>query len=525
MGGIAAIARAAGHRVTGCDANVYPPMSTQLAAQGIELIQGYTPDQVDLNPDVFVIGNVVTRGNALMEEILDRGFPYISGPQWLRENVLAGKWVLAVAGTHGKTTTAAMLAWILDYAGLEPGFLIGGVPENFGVSARLNPPQPPFEKGGRRGDFEGGRRGDFEGERRGDFEGERWGDFEGGRWGDFEGRRRGDFFVIEADEYDTAFFDKRSKFLHYQPRTAVLNNLEFDHADIFPDLAAIETQFHHFVRTIRANALIVTNGADVGLERVLARGCWTPLERFAVEGGWNAGDLDGDGAFDVLWHAAPQGRVRWNLLGAHNQRNALAAIAAARHAGVSPAVAIEALGAFKNVKRRMEVKGVVNGVTVYDDFAHHPTAIEMTLAGLRARVNGGRPLTGGHQSQTSEAGALPASGVASMPEGTEPAPPSGGRIIAVLEPRSNTMKLGVMKDQIATSLAAADRVFCYSAGLAWDAAAALAPLGEKAAVCDDFEQLLAQLAATVRHGDHVLIMSNGGFGGIHDKLLAKLALR
>ena len=436
MGGLAAIARAAGHKVTGCDANVYPPMSTQLAALGIELTEGYTPEQIGLNPDVFVIGNVVTRGNALMEEILDRGFSYISGPQWLRENILTGKWVIAVAGTHGKTTTAAMLAWILECAGLEPGFLVGGVPENFGVSAR-----PGSE-----------------------------------------------FFVIEADEYDTAFFDKRSKFVHYQPRTAVLNNLEFDHADIFPDLAAIEIQFHHFIRSIPARALIVTNGADANLERVLKRGCWTPIERFAVADGWRAGPQNAQGAFEVLWQGAPQGCLQWPLLGVHNQLNALAAIAAARHCGVAPAVAIEALSTFQNVKRRMEVKGVVNGVTVYDDFAHHPTAIAATLAGLRAKVN-------------------------------------GARIIAVLEPRSNTMKLGVMKDELAASLAAADQVYCYSAGLAWNAAAVLAPLGAKAVACDDFERLLAQLAATVRRGDHVLIMSNGGFGGIHDKLLAALAAR
>ena len=431
MGGIAAIARQAGHKVTGCDANVYPPMSTQLIAQGIELIEGYAPEQVKLKPDLFVIGNVVTRGNALMEDILNRGLPYISGPQWLAENVLRGKWVLAVAGTHGKTTTASMLAWILEYGGLKPGFLIGGVPENFGVSARLS--DTPF-------------------------------------------------FAIEADEYDTAFFDKRSKFVHYRPRTAVLNNLEFDHADIFPDLAAIETQFHHLVRTIPASGLIVTNGADPDLERVLARGCWTPLERFAVTDGWYAGVQDASGAFDILLKNECQGRVTWDLLGVHNQLNALAAIAAARHGGVPPAVAIEALAQFRNVKRRMEIKGVVNGVTVYDDFAHHPTAITTTLAGLRAKVN-------------------------------------GARIIAVLEPRSNTMKQGVMKEQLASSLAAADQVFCYSAGLSWDANSVLQPLGGKAVVCADFDRLLQQIAVATRPGDHVLIMSNGGFGGIHDKLL------
>ena len=436
MGGIALIARAAGHRVTGCDANVYPPMSNQLATQGIELIEGWNADQVALKPDVFVIGNVVMRGNPLMEEILERGFPYISGPQWLRENVLSGKWVVAVAGTHGKTTVAAMVAWILEHAGLEPGFLIGGIPGNFGVSARLNP-------------------------------------------------QAGSYFVVEADEYDTAFFDKRSKFLHYPARTAVLNNLEFDHADIFPDLAAIETQFHHFVRTLPASGLIVANGADEALARVLARGCYTPVEHHGVAAGWSAGARHPDG-FDVRWKGLEQGRVNWTLTGAHNEANALASIAAARHCGVAPAQAIAALGAFEGVKRRMEVRGIVNGITVYDDFAHHPTAIEATLEGLRSKV-------------------------------------SGKRILAVIEPRSNTMKLGAMKDRLAPSLAAADRVFCYGAGLQWDAQAALAPLGAKAAVFDDLQRLIEAVAGGARRGDHVLVMSNGGFGGIHEKLLARLA--
>jgi UDP-N-acetylmuramate: L-alanyl-gamma-D-glutamyl-meso-diaminopimelate ligase len=431
MGGIALIARAAGHRVTGCDANVYPPMSNQLAASGIELINGWDADQIALQPDAFVIGNVVSRGNPLMEAILDRGLPYISGPQWLRENVLAGKWVVAVAGTHGKTTAASMVAWILEHAGLEPGFLIGGVPENFDVSARLT------------------------------------------------GSR---FFVVEADEYDTAFFDKRSKFLHYPARTTILNNLEFDHADIFPDLAAIETQFHHFVRTLPASGLIVANGADAALARVLARDCHTPVERFGAADGWSAGAAGADG-FDALWRGQKQGRVSWTLTGAHNQANALAAIAAARHCGVAPGQAIAALGAFEGVKRRMEVRGIVNGITVYDDFAHHPTAIASTLEGLRSKVN-------------------------------------GERILAVIEPRSNTMKLGMMKDRLAGSLAAADRVYCYSAGLKWDAAAAL---GSRAVVCDDLQRLVEQLAGDVRRGDHVLVMSNGSFGGIHEKLLARLA--
>ncbi|MDB5921353.1 MAG: UDP-N-acetylmuramate:L-alanyl-gamma-D-glutamyl-meso-diaminopimelate ligase [Betaproteobacteria bacterium] len=434
MGGIAVLARAAGHKVTGCDANVYPPMSTQLEAQGIELIEGYGIDQLKLEPAAYVIGNVITRGNPLMEAVLDRGLPYISGPQWLRENVLQGRWTLAVAGTHGKTTTSAMLAWILEHAGLRPGFLVGGVPQNFGVSARLSDSS---------------------------------------------------FFVIEADEYDTAFFDKRSKFVHYPARTAILNNLEFDHADIFPDLGAIETQFHHFVRTLPANGLIVSNGADAHLDRVLKRECWTPVERFDIEDGWRAAEPDASGSFDVHLKRQACGTVRWDLIGAHNRSNALAAIAAARHAGVPANVAIEALSRFENVKRRMEVRGVVRGVTVYDDFAHHPTAIETTIAGLRAKVN-------------------------------------GARIIAVIEPRSNTMKLGVMKQALPRSLAAADQVFCFSGGLSWDAVAALAPLGDKALVYADLDQLIADIAISSRVGDQVLIMSNGGFGGIHEKLLHRL---
>jgi UDP-N-acetylmuramate: L-alanyl-gamma-D-glutamyl-meso-diaminopimelate ligase len=439
MGGLALIARAAGHRVTGCDTNVYPPMSTQLAEQGIELIEGWAADQLGLKPDVYVIGNVVTRGNPLMEAILDRGLPYISGPQWLRENILAGKWVIAVAGTHGKTTTSSMVAWILEHAGLGPGFLIGGVPENFEVSARLG-----------------------------------------------QEAREG-FFVVEADEYDTAFFDKRSKFLHYPARTAVLNNLEFDHADIFPDLGAIETQFHHYVRTLPTSGLIVANGADEALARVLARGCYTPVERFGVADEWSAGAGQG-GGFEVLWKGASQGHVAWSLTGSHNQANGIAAIAAARHCGVAPAQAIAALEAFEGVKRRMELRGVVKGVTVYDDFAHHPTAIETTLAGLHAATH-------------------------------------GARVIAVIEPRSNTMKLGLMKDRLAASLGRADRVYCYTAGLQWDASAALAPLGARASMTADLAGLVEAIAAEARRGDHVVIMSNGGFGGIHDKLLARLAER
>ncbi len=432
MGGIAAIAKQAGHKVTGCDANVYPPMSTQLEAQGIALSEGFGPEQIRLEPDMFVIGNVVSRGNPLMEEILNRGLPYVSGPQWLADNVLHDKWVLAVAGTHGKTTTSSMLAWILEYAHLNPGFLIGGVPQNFGISARLT--DMPF-------------------------------------------------FVIEADEYDTAFFDKRSKFVHYRPRTAILNNLEFDHADIFPDLAAIETQFHHLVRTVPGNGLIVANGREDSLERVLQRGCWTQVEKFGVADGWMIGGVE-----TIAFKEAFQGRLHWDLLGEHNRMNALAAIAAARHVGVPAEVSIEALGQFHNVKRRMEVRGVVNGITVYDDFAHHPTAIATTVAGLRQKVG-------------------------------------GARILAVLEPRSNTMKLGVMKDALPASLEAADQVFCYGVNLGWDAAAALAPLQGRAATFDDLPALVAAVAGAARRGDHVLVMSNGGFGGVHGKLLAALLPR
>jgi len=442
MGGLAAIARAAGHTVTGCDANVYPPMSDQLRALGIELIEGWDASQIDRNPDMFVVGNVVTRGNPLMEAILDRNLPYTSGPQWLADNVLHDKWVLAVAGTHGKTTTSAMLAWILDDAKMRPGFLIGGIPQNFGISARLT--DTPF-------------------------------------------------FVIEADEYDTAFFDKRSKFVHYRPRTVILNNLEYDHADIFPDLAAIETQFHHLVRTIPGNGLVVAHGRDADLDRVLARGLWTPVERFGADlngqtveaTGWTAGIPDANGSFDVFFNTTLQGRLNWDLIGEHNRLNALAAIAASRHAGVPAAVAIDALSRFENVKRRMENRGSVHGITVYDDFAHHPTAIATTLDGLRQKVG--------------------------------PA-----RILAVLEPRSNTMKLGVMKAALPASLVNADLVYCFDANLGWDAAEALAPMGDKARVYNNLDQLVSQLVMDARPGDHVLMMSNGGFGGIHAKLLDTL---
>lgn len=436
MGGLAVLARAAGHTVTGCDANVYPPMSTQLRDQQIELIEGYDADQIKLGPDLFVVGNVVTRGNPLMEAILDAHLPYVSGPQWLAQHLLHDRWVLAVAGTHGKTTTSSMLAWILEYAGLAPGFLIGGVPENFGLSARL-----------------------------GIIEAE---------------QTPSPFFVIEADEYDTAFFDKRSKFVHYQPKTIVLNNLEYDHADIFPDLAAIERQFHHLVRIVPRNGLIITNGQDSALQRVLKQGCWTPVEQFGVAEGWQM--TAQDQSLSVSFQGKLQGVLHWDLLGEHNRMNALAALAAARHAGVPAQLGIEALSCFKNVKRRMELRGVINNIHVYDDFAHHPTAIHTTLAGLRDKIG--------------------------------PA-----RIIAVLEPRSNTMKLGVWQDNLATSLDQADRVFCYARQTGWDISSALALLGNKAEIHLDLSVMISAIATEARPGDHILIMSNGSFGGLHDKLL------
>ena len=439
MGGIAQLARAAGHRVTGCDTNVYPPMSTQLEAAGIDLIEGFDAGQAALAPDVFVVGNAISRGNPLLEEILDRGLSYVSGPQWLAEHVLHGRWVLAVAGTHGKTTTSSMLAWILEDAGLSPGFLIGGVPMNFGVSARLS-----------------------------------------GKLLDSP------FFVIEADEYDTAFCDKRSKFLHYRPRTAVLNNLEFDHADIFADLGAIETQFHHLVRTLPRTGLLIANAGEPSLERVLARGCWTPVERFNDPSGWRVEGDDADGSLRLLQGDRQVGATEWALSGAHNRANAAAALLAARHVGVPLEKGLEALARFENVKRRMELRGIAKGVSVYDDFAHHPTAIATTVGGLRRKVGRDK------------------------------------RILAVLEPRSNTMKLGVMKAQLPGSLAEADRVFCYAANLGWDAGAALAPLGNKAQVADDLDALVEAIVAEARSGDQVLVMSNGGFGGIHGKLLAAL---
>jgi UDP-N-acetylmuramate: L-alanyl-gamma-D-glutamyl-meso-diaminopimelate ligase len=461
MGGLAALAREAGHKVTGCDTGVYPPMSDQLRALGIELIEGYSADQMAFSPDVFVVGNVVSRardGNGkprypLMEAILDAGVPYTSGPQWLSGHVLhhpthhptGPRHVMAVAGTHGKTTTTAMLAWILECAGLQPGFLVGGVPLNFGVSARLG---------------------------------------------------TGNTFVIEADEYDTAFFDKRSKFVHYRPRTAILNNLEFDHADIFDDLAAIERQFHHLVRTVPGSGRLVVNAREESLARVLAQGCWSERVLFggSAAEGFSAQGEPGD--FDVFRDGQKVARVSWAVGGVHNQLNALAAIAAAEHVGVAPQAAAEALGSFENVRRRMEVRGVVaregGKITVYDDFAHHPTAIHTTIDGLRRQLK----VAGGAQ-----------------------------RILAIFEPRSNTMKLGTMTAQLPWSLEQAALAFCHAGGLDWDARAALAPMGARAQVADNIDQLLAQVLADARPGDHLLCMSNGGFGGIHARLLEALQAR
>ena len=456
MGGLAALARAAGHRVTGCDAGVYPPMSEQLRSLGIDLIEGFGVDQLALAPDVFVVGNVVSRARLadgapkfpLMEAILDVGARYTSGPQWLSEQVLAGRHVLAVAGTHGKTTTTSMLAWILESAGLEPGFLVGGVPLNFGVSARLGAAQRPGAPGA------------------------------------------APLFVIEADEYDTAFFDKRSKFVHYRPRTAVLNNLEFDHADIFDDLAAIERQFHHLVRTVPSTGCVVVNGLEESLARVLHAGCWSSVASFgSAVSDWTASGEPS--AFNVMRRGERVAHVEWALTGMHNQLNALAAIAAAAHVGVAPAAAAQALQTFQNVRRRMEVRGVVRGITVYDDFAHHPTAIRTTLDGLRRSVG------------------------------------SSARILAAFEPRSNTMKLGTMKAQLPWALESADLAFCHTTGLDWDAAAALAPLGvgpgQRAQTAPDIATLLAQIVQVAQPGDHIVCMSNGAFDGVHAQLLQALA--
>jgi UDP-N-acetylmuramate: L-alanyl-gamma-D-glutamyl-meso-diaminopimelate ligase len=442
MGGIAALAREMGHEVTGSDSQPYPPMSTQLAAQGIDVAR-YDPHNLDPAPDIVVIGNALSRGNPEVEAVLERELPYTSGPQWLAEHLLRGRWVLAVAGTHGKTTTSSMLAWILEYTGLEPGFLIGGVPQNFGVTARSG----------------------------------------GGR-----------YFVIEADEYDTAFFDKRSKFIHYHPRTLVLNNLEFDHADIFPDLDAIKQQFHFLIRTVPGSGQLLVNADDRHLPDVLARGCWSQRQQFSTQGAahadWRLTEQDEDFAeFDVVYRGDACGRLRWGLIGAHNAANALAAIAAAHHIGIEPGQAIDALASFRNVKRRMEIRGTVDDVTVYDDFAHHPTAISTTLEGLRSHV-------------------------------------SRGRIIAVLEPRSNTMRMGVHKDSLGTSLQLADEIFLYiPAQQSWDRSTLERELGPRLAIHNDVGALVDALIPTVRRGDHILVMSNGGFEGIHDRILESLRER
>ena len=449
MGGLAALARESGHTVTGCDSNVYPPMSDQLRALGIELVEGFDAAQLALAPDLFVVGNVISRGNPLIEAILDAGLAYTSGPQWLADHVLQGRHVLAVAGTHGKTTTTSMLAWVLEHAGLDPGFLVGGVPLNFGVSARLGAvaPRTPF--------------------------------------------------VIEADEYDTAFFDKRAKFVHYRPRTAILNNLEFDHADIFDDLAAIERQFHHLVRSVPASGRLVVNAREESLQRVLRMGCWSEVQRFGARKE-EPGVLRARGephAFDVLRGSLKVARVEWALLGEHNQLNALAAIGAAESVGVAPDASARALSRFTNVRRRLELRGEAGGVKVYDDFAHHPTAIRTTVNGLRRKVDASHAAPG-------------------VPR---------GRILAVFEPRSNTMKLGATKAQLPWSLEEADLAFCHSGGLGWDAAQALAPMGAQAVVEATIDELVKRVVAAARPGDHVLCMSNGGFGGVHAKLLEALA--
>ncbi len=436
MGSLAQLAKASGHRVSGCDANVYPPMSTQLEQAGIELIEGYDPAQLDPAPDLVVVGNVLSRGNPCVEYMLNKSLPYTSGPRWLGDEFLADKWVLAVSGTHGKTTTASMLAWILEYAGMSPGFLIGGVPKNFGVSARTG--ETPF-------------------------------------------------FVVEADEYDTAFFDKRSKFVHYHPRTLVINNLEFDHADIFADLAAIQTQFHHLLRTVPEQGLIIYPQEDENLQVVIDQGCWTPLETTGATGQWSESLLVDDGsAFEVLVDSKKVGTIRWQQTGEHNVDNALMAVAAARHAGVAPELACEGLSQFAGVARRMECLGEVEGVHVYDDFAHHPTAIATTLAGLRKKVG-------------------------------------DNKIIAVIEPRSNTMRSGIHKDNLASATDDADQVFWFQpAKLDWSLADHVASGKAQAQVVDTIDSLVELTRQAAQPGSHVVIMSNGGFGGFHQRLLTAL---
>jgi UDP-N-acetylmuramate: L-alanyl-gamma-D-glutamyl-meso-diaminopimelate ligase len=439
MAGIAVLAKQAGHEVSGSDLNVYPPMSTQLEAQNITLMNGFDPTHLSDAVDCVIVGNVISRGNPLMEYILEKQIPYISGPQWLFENILQSRWVLAVSGTHGKTTTTSMLAWILEYAGLNPSFLVGGLPENFGVSARIT---------------------------------------------------NSKYFVIEADEYDSAYFDKRSKFIHYHPKTLILNNLEFDHADIFTDLAAIMQQFHHLVRTVPGNGLLVKNASDANLSTVIDKGCWTPVETFGEMGEWHAVVKQDDGGiFEVYRGKESMGIATWGLLGRHNVDNALAAIAAAHHAGVPAAKAIEALAHFKNVKRRMETKGSAGGITIYDDFAHHPTAIATTLAGLRAKVG------------------------------------KTARIIAILEFGSYTMRTGVHKDQMKAALKDADMVVCKRpAGKDWGVEEMLKTLTQPTALYDNVEILIENLGKHLLPNDHVIVMSNSGFEGIHEKLLKAIQI-
>lgn len=442
MGGIALLARELGHEVSGSDANVYPPMSTQLEEQGIELMEGYDPGHLQPSPDLVIVGNTLGRGNPAVEFMLNNKLPHISGPQWLSEHILQSRHVLAVSGTHGKTTATGMLCWILESAGLNPGFLVGGVPQNFGISAR---------SGGQSGDNQ--------------------------------------FFVIEADEYDTAFFDKRSKFIHYHPDTLIINNIEYDHADIFADIAAIRREFHHMVRIIPENGLIIAKQADAEVSRVLEMGCWTTVEYFGGQGAeWSVEALSDDySQFDVLFGSESVGKVSWGLIGQFNAENALAAIAAANHIGVKPAQSCQALESLKNVKRRLECLAEVNQVTVYDDFAHHPTAIRETLKALRQKVK-------------------------------------GERIIAIMEPRSNTMKQGVHQDTLADAFVEADHTFLYAAdNLDWDLSIVVSSLGKKARVMDSIESIVDTVAGLAEAGDHILIMSNGGFSGLHQKLIEKLS--
>jgi UDP-N-acetylmuramate: L-alanyl-gamma-D-glutamyl-meso-diaminopimelate ligase len=438
MGGIAALARAAGHKVTGCDANVYPPMSTQLNDLGIGIIEGYDLSQLDEVPDYVVIGNAMSRGNAMVEAVLDRRIPYCSGPQWLSEHVLHKRHVLAVSGTHGKTTTASLLAWILQDAGLEPGFLIGGIPVNFDVSARFGESK---------------------------------------------------FFVVEADEYDTAFFDKRAKFVHYRPQTLVINNLEFDHADIYTDLDAILWQFHQLMRTVPGNGKVIINGDDKNVARIIEQGCWSSVERFSTtqDAEWSAQFSDkGERRLSIARDSGQTAETTWKLGGEHNLQNALAAVAAAQSAGVDFARAVDALARFEGVKRRMERTATVSNIAIYDDFAHHPTAIKSTIAGVKKRY-------------------------------------PGHRVIVALEPRSNTMKMGIHDDTLADSLAAADLVLVYRPSDSNEQFDSIfTSLGSRVTVFGDYDSLVANLCSTLKAGDQMIFMSNGGFGASRQKLTMAL---